>query len=108
MDDIRRSLGPGCRSRCWRRINGARVAVLLAVAAGSAAAATGHDDLYGYGHRAQVGTAGTTTVTDGFTFVLTGGLFQAVTTPMYGQVPARQVNVFPGGYTDTITVTVNY
>jgi spore coat protein U domain-containing protein, fimbrial subunit CupE1/2/3/6 len=54
------------------------------------------------------GTAGTSTVTDNFTFILTGGLWQMVTTPVYGQIPAQQLSVVPGSYLDTITVTVNY
>lgn len=54
------------------------------------------------------GTSGTSTVTDNFAFLLTGGLSQTVMTTIYGQVFAQQLNVFPGSYTDTITVTINY
>jgi spore coat protein U-like protein len=54
------------------------------------------------------GTGTSTTVTDNFTFILTGGLFQTVTSTIYGQIQAQQLNVFPGSYTDTITVTVSY
>jgi spore coat protein U-like protein len=54
------------------------------------------------------GTSGTTAVTDNFSFILTGGLLQTVNTPIYGQIPALQLNVFPGSYSDTIIVTINY
>jgi spore coat protein U-like protein len=54
------------------------------------------------------GTGSTVTVTDSFTFVLLGGLVQSVTSTVYGQIPAQQLAVYPGNYTDTITVTVNY
>ncbi len=54
------------------------------------------------------GTSGTSVVTDNFSFVSTGGLSQTVNTPIYGQIPALQLNVFPGSYSDTIVVTINF
>jgi spore coat protein U-like protein len=54
------------------------------------------------------GTGSSLTVTDSFTFILTGGLIQSDTTTIYGQIPPLQLNVFPGSYSDTITVTVTY
>jgi spore coat protein U-like protein len=54
------------------------------------------------------GTVGTTMITDSVTFILTGGPWRLVTTPIYGQLPAQQLSIFPASYTDTITVSVNY
>jgi spore coat protein U-like protein len=54
------------------------------------------------------GTGGSSAVADSFVFVLSGGLSQTVTTTIYGQIPASQLTVVPGSYSDTITVTVNY
>jgi spore coat protein U-like protein len=54
------------------------------------------------------GTGGSSTVTDTFVFPLLGSTSQTVTATIYGQIPTSQLNVVPGSYTDTITVTINY
>jgi spore coat protein U-like protein len=54
------------------------------------------------------GTGASLVVTDNFVFPLLGGTSQTVTTTIYGQIPVGQLNVVPGSYADTITVTVSY
>ncbi len=54
------------------------------------------------------GTGGSFTVTDTFVFPLLGSTSQTLTATIYGHIPTSQLNVVPGTYADTITVTVNY
>lgn len=52
------------------------------------------------------GSGGTQIVSSSITIVLLGGTFNDHT--VYGRIPGSQFTVPPGGYSDTVTVTVTY